>query len=95
MRIKPVFKLRTIAGETIVVHQGTPDVDMTRIISLKASARLLWERLAGREFGLEDAAAVLEETYQLPAGQAEQDAAGWVEALQRCGVLTTTTDHRV
>ena len=43
MKINPNYKLRSIAGETIVVNQGTTGMDMTRIISLNVSARLLYE----------------------------------------------------
>jgi len=34
MKINPNYKLRSIAGETIVVNQGISGTDMTRIISL-------------------------------------------------------------
>ena len=33
MKLNPHFKLRSIAGETIIVNQGVPDTDLTRIIS--------------------------------------------------------------
>mgnify|MGYP001516179725 CR=1 FL=1 len=32
MKLNPHFKLRSIAGETIIVNQGVPDTDLTRII---------------------------------------------------------------
>lgn len=41
MRINTKFKLRDIAGETIIVNQGTPEADLTRIISLNTSARII------------------------------------------------------
>lgn len=88
MKIDSNFKLRNIAGETIIINQGTPDADLTRIISLNASARLLWERLIGKEFTLQEAAFILMETYQIPAGQAEEDAKAWVNALKKCHVLS-------
>lgn len=87
MKLNSNFKLRNIAGETIIINQGTPDADLTRIISLNASARLLWERLMGKEFTLQEAASLLMEAYQIPAGQAEKDAAVWVDALKKCHVL--------
>ena len=37
MKIKSEYKLREVAGETIIVNQGTIGVDMTRIISLNSS----------------------------------------------------------
>ena len=63
MKINTNYKLREVAGETIVVNQGKGGADMTRIISLNASAKLLYERLQGCEFSLEAAAKLLVETY--------------------------------
>ena len=87
MKIKSNFKLRSVAGETIVVNQGTTGTDMTRIISLNASAKLLYEQLLGREFTLEDAAKVLVDTYGIDGGQAMKDAEKWTDALRKCGVI--------
>lgn len=39
MKINKNYKLRQVAGETIVVNQGKGGTDMTRIISLNDSAR--------------------------------------------------------
>lgn len=87
MKINSNYKLRSVAGETIVVNQGMTGTDMTRIISLNASAKLLYEQLLGKEFALEDAANVLEETYGIGHEQAMTDAGKWVEALCGCGVI--------
>ena len=87
MQINPNYKLREIAGETIVVNQGTAEVNMTRIISLNASARLLYETLANKEITLEDAARILSETYGISTEVARKDAQVWVEALQKCGII--------
>ena len=87
MKISSNYKLRSVAGETIVVNQGMTGTDMTRIISLNASAKLLYEQLLGKEFALEDAAKVLEETYGIGHEQAMTDAGKWVEALCGCGVI--------
>lgn len=87
MKINSNYKIREIAGETIVVNQGTANVNMTRIISLNASARLLYEALAGREFTAEDAAKVLVDTYGIGHEQALKDATVWIESLQKCGVI--------
>lgn len=87
MKINTNYKLREVAGETIVVNQGKTGADMTRIISLNVSAKLLYECLQGCEFSLEDAAKVLVETYGIGHEQAMNDAAVWVEALQKCKVI--------
>ena len=87
MKINSNFKIREIAGETIVVNQGTANINMTRIISLNQSARLLYEALAEREFTAEDAAKVLVETYEIGDEQALVDAEKWIESLKQCGVI--------
>lgn len=87
MKINSNYKLREVAGETIVVNQGKAEVNMTRIISLNASARLLYESLANKDFTLEDAAQILSDTYGIPAEVAKKDAQVWVEALQKCGII--------
>ena len=48
MKINTNYKLREVAGETIVVNQGKAGADMTRIISLNASAKtkMVWESLS-------------------------------------------------
>lgn len=87
MKIRSNYKLRSVAGETIVVNQGVSGTDMTRIISLNASAQLLYEQLQGKEFVLEDAAKVLEETYGIGHEQAMTDARTWMDALCNCGIV--------
>ena len=87
MRINTNYKLREIAGETIVVNQGVTEANLTRIISLNASAKLMWEKLVGKEFILDEAADVLTVTYGIDKKLAMKDAAVWVDALKKCNVL--------
>ena len=87
MKINSNYKIREVAGETIVVNQGKSAVDMTRIISLNASAKLLYETLAVKEFTLEDVAQILIETYGISNEVALKDAQVWVDALQKCGII--------
>lgn len=87
MRINPNYKLREVAGETIVVNQGMTGTDITRIISLNTSARLLYESLIEREFTVEEAADVLIATYGIGGEQALKDAQVWVDSLVKCKVI--------
>lgn len=87
MKIKSTYKLREIAGETIVVNQGVTGTDMTRIISLNASARVLYSQLQGKEFVLKDAAQLLVDTYGIGMEQALKDANVWADALKGCKVI--------
>lgn len=87
MKIDSNFKLRSIAGENILVNQGQMSTDMTRIISLNSSAQLLFEQLQEKEFTLDDAAQVLMDTYHIDKEQAQKDATAWVEALKGCKII--------
>jgi hypothetical protein len=87
MRINSNYKIREIAGETIIVNQGTANVNMTRIISLNESALYLWNALAGREFSVADVANLLAEYYGIDDAIAERDAARWVERLEECALV--------
>ena len=87
MKINSNYKLREIAGETIMVNQGKEGVDMTRIISLNKTAKLLYEQLVGKEFVLEEAAQVLMDIYGIDSEMALKDASNWVDALKKCKVI--------
>lgn len=87
MKINPNYKIRKIAGESIIVNQGSANVEMTRIISLNDSACLLYQALSGQDFTAEDAAKVLVDSYGINDAQALADAEKWVEALKECGVI--------
>ncbi len=50
MKMDPNCKIHEIAGGTIVVKQGAANVNMTRIISLDASARRLYQTLVEQDF---------------------------------------------
>lgn len=87
MKINSNFKLRHIAGETIIINQGTPDADLTRIISLNASARFLWNEFSGQEFSVDEVSYLLAKTYHILVQQARQDATAWVSSLKKCNVI--------
>ena len=44
MRINEKMKVRTVAGENIVMIQGVEGTDMTRVVALNESAMVLYMR---------------------------------------------------
>lgn len=87
MRLKTQYKVREMAGEHVVIMQGRLGSDLTRIISLNESALLLWTAVEGKEFSVEDAAAVLVEHYGIADSQAVSDVERWVNKLDSCGLI--------
>ena len=76
-----------MAGENVVIMQGTVGSDMTRIISLNDSSLLLWNELQDKEFEIDDVANILVENYGIDLATAERDAKAWVEKLQECNLI--------
>ena len=87
MKFKAGYKVRSMAGENVVIMQGTAGSDMTRIISLNDSSLLLWNELQDKEFEIADVANILVENYGIDLATAERDAKAWVEKLQECNLI--------
>lgn len=87
MKIKSEYKVRSIAGENVVILQGRGNADMTQIITLNDSALLLWNQLEGKDFDVEDAVSVLCENYDVEESLAKSDAEAWVKRMQECGLV--------
>ncbi|MBO7220534.1 MAG: PqqD family protein [Alistipes sp.] len=88
MKIKAEYKVRSMAGENVVIMQGTVGCDMTRIISLNNTSLLLWNALQGKEFEVADVANILVETYEIDTEIAERDATAWVKKLHECNLIS-------
>ncbi len=87
MKILQGLKIREMAGEHVVILQGRYGADMTRVITLNDSARMLLNELQGKEFEVEDAAALLVGRYGIDADTARRDAAAWVGKLRSAGLI--------
>ena len=87
MKLSNNYILREIAGEKVVVKQGTHGVDMTRIISFNESAAAMWEEFSNKEFTAEDAAEFLQNRYGIDADLARKDSQIWISKLVECGAI--------
>ncbi len=87
MKINPIYKVRKIAGENIILLQGKTGGDMTRVVAFNESALLMWDSLQGKEFTVDDAVAVLLDNYDVEEATARADAGKWVETIRENGLL--------
>ena len=87
MRILPKYKVRNVAGENIVLLQGSKPGDMTTVIALNETSLYLWNSLAGREFEQNDVVALLTERFDIDDATAAKDAAEWVATLRKHSIL--------
>ena len=87
MKIKPVYKVRKVAGENLIIGQGASHADLTKIISLNSTALFLWEQLTGRTFTLDEAAALLVEKFGIAREQALADVKAWTDQMLAEGIM--------
>lgn len=87
MKIKQEYKVREIAGENVVIMQGRQGADLTQIVTLNASALVLWNALSGKEFTVAEAAEVLVQNFEVESDAALRDATAWVERMSECGLI--------
>lgn len=87
MKINPIYKVRKIAGENIILLQGKTGGDMTRVVAFNESALLMWDSLQGKDFTVDDAVAVLLDNYDVEEATARADAGKWVETIRENGLL--------
>lgn len=83
MRIKKEYKLQSIAGKNFVFLRNDGQVDMTRIISLNASAAWLWTQVENSDFTEDSALQLLKQHYEGNSEEMAQNVATWVETLRK------------
>lgn len=87
MRLKSDYKVRRIAGESVIVRMGEQNVRMTSIISLNPTSEWLWQQLSDQEFDAEKVAALLTSEYEVEREVALGDAAKWIEMLRKANLV--------
>ena len=87
MIINDKLKVRTVAGENIVIMQSSDGSDMTRVVALNESALLLYNRLSGRNFEIDEVIQVLIDEYEVDEAEAHKDAVAWVDEMKKNGLI--------
>ncbi|MCQ2112952.1 MAG: PqqD family protein [Bacteroidaceae bacterium] len=73
MKIKEGFELRKICAENIVISHGVSNINFTKVISLNQSAALIWNKVIGRDFTLDDMVDIILEEYEVDEPTARED----------------------
>lgn len=87
MKINPIYKVRKVAGENIILLQGKNSGDMTRVVAFNDSALLMWDNLQGKDFTIDDVVKVLLDNYDVEESVARADAENWVATLNENGLF--------
>ena len=87
MRIDTRKKLRTVAGENIVIMNDGKAADMTRVVALNESALEVYNALKDCEFEIDDVVRVLTDIYDVDADTARRDAEAWIADMRKNDML--------
>ncbi len=79
--------MRTLGNEFILVDEGSNLTDFNRMISLNASAALLWEAVQDKEFDAETLINLLIEEYDINREVAEKDVASLLETWKKAEII--------
>ena len=87
MRIDKTYKVRDVAGESLVLMQPRKGEEMTKVVALNETSLYLWNGLAEKDFEVEDAVALLMERYEVDEATATRDVEQWVGQLKAVGII--------
>ena len=87
MKTRKGFTLRPLGQEYILVAEGLEAVDFSRMISLNASAALLWQEVEGKEFDADALVQLLLDEYDVDREMAEKDVKALLETWTKANVI--------
>ncbi len=88
MKINEIYKIRSVADQSVIILQGRHGVDTTKVLSFNGTSLWLWERFSGGlHFTLDDVQEALVEHYGVDEELARRDAEAWVEMLSKYDVI--------
>ena len=79
--------MRSLGKEFILVDEGSNLTDFNRMVSLNASAALLWETVQDKEFDAAALADILLDNYDITREVAEHDIATLIQNWREAGIL--------
>ena len=87
MRINSRYKLRNLAGESVLFLQGEVDGETSKLMTFNEASVLLWNNFCNKDFETEDIVNFILSEYDIDEQTARKDAQEWVEDLRKNGVL--------
>lgn len=87
MKIIEGFKLREVAGQSVIAGEGLKQIDFNKLIALNPTAAYLWQQVEDKEFTADTLAALLTARYEVDEATARKDAAGILAEWQEAGLI--------
>ncbi|MDD3108420.1 MAG: PqqD family protein [Alistipes sp.] len=87
MKIIEGFKLRNVAGQTVITGEGLKQIDFNKLISLNPTAAYLWQQIEDKEFTVETLVELLTSHYEVDEATARQDAEEILQQWHAVGLI--------
>ncbi len=87
MKINNSYTVTEVAGENIILLQGTYGLETTKVVALNDTALWLWNKFEQPSFQIDDVANALMEKYGIDDILARTDAEAWVNMLEKHGLI--------
>ena len=87
MRTKKGLIMRSLGNEFILVDEESNLTDFNRMISLNASAALLWEAVQDKEFDEVTMVDLLMDNYNITREVAERDIVALIQNWREAGIM--------
>ena len=88
MKINKDFRLRSIAGEYMLIHEGNEHpIDFEGVLTFNEPAAFLWGKAKGKVFTEDDLVAWLLEEYEVDEPVAREDVAAMLEVWRQYNLV--------
>ncbi len=87
MKIKDGFELKDICGENIIISHGKENINFTKIITLNESAALIWNKVIGKDFSIEDMVRTIIDEYEIDEATAKKDCENIASEWKKVGFI--------
>lgn len=87
MKIKDGFELKDICGENIIISHGKENINFTKIITLNESAALIWNKVIGKDFSIEDMVQAIINEYEIDEATARKDCENIASEWKKVGFI--------
>lgn len=93
MKIVKEFVLREIAGEAILVPTGKTSQEFNGMITLSATAQVIWENLEKVD-SMEELVKLITDEFEVDEETAKQDTFQFVVELMKAGFIEPTKEDK-
>lgn len=87
MRTKHGFTLRQLGQEYILVAEGLEVINFNRMVSMNATAAMLWKEIEGKEFDAEKLVDILLDNCDVEKEVAEKDVQNLIESWMNAEII--------